>query len=67
MTRAVKPVPLSVTIVFEEPPGELVTRIDKATGIHYATCDLCETEIKMTVSANRRNLFLHRNKDVCHT
>ncbi|KAJ7025828.1 hypothetical protein C8F04DRAFT_1046127 [Mycena alexandri] len=56
-----------VTIDLADPPGTIVTRIDTETRIHYATCDLCGTEIKMTVSANRHNLLVHRNKEGCKT
>ncbi|KAK7037056.1 hypothetical protein R3P38DRAFT_2517108 [Favolaschia claudopus] len=65
--KKAKPLTEPVTIDFEEPYGSITTRIDSESKIHYAICDLCGTQIKMTVSANRYNLLLHRNNEVCKT
>ncbi|KAJ7661525.1 hypothetical protein DFH06DRAFT_1089043 [Mycena polygramma] len=54
-----------VQIELEDPPGTVQTWIDIDTGIHWVSCDLCRTEIKMTVSANRYNLLMHRNHEIC--
>ncbi|KAJ7099828.1 hypothetical protein C8R44DRAFT_859468 [Mycena epipterygia] len=65
-SKKAKQVPTPVTIDFKEDPlGTIVTRIDPDTKIHYAICDLCGKEIKMTISASQFNLLIHRNKDVC--
>jgi hypothetical protein len=40
-SQKAKQVTEPVTIDFEEPPSKITTRIDKKTGIHFATCDLC--------------------------
>ncbi|KAJ7924779.1 hypothetical protein B0H13DRAFT_1863643 [Mycena leptocephala] len=61
--RRVKQVTEPQTIDLEEPHGRVVTRIDPETKIHYVTCDLCGTDIKMSVAANRVNLLKHRNKE----
>ncbi|KAJ7243487.1 hypothetical protein C8J57DRAFT_1556735 [Mycena rebaudengoi] len=61
--KKAKAVNQPVCMELVDPPGQVITRIDPATKIHWVNCDLCGTEIKMTVSANRYNLIRHR--DAC--
>ncbi|KAJ7930265.1 hypothetical protein B0H13DRAFT_1858895 [Mycena leptocephala] len=61
MTKRAMPILQPATIDLVDPPGQVVTRIDPQTGIHWVTCDLCHSEIEMTIVANRYTLLKHRN------
>ncbi|KAJ7752335.1 hypothetical protein B0H16DRAFT_1459931 [Mycena metata] len=64
-SQKAKPVTEPATVDFLDPPGTVVTSIDTETGIHFVTCDLCQTQIWLTISANRFKILMHRNSNKC--
>ncbi|KAJ7938701.1 hypothetical protein B0H13DRAFT_1851287 [Mycena leptocephala] len=66
-SKRVKPATAPVIIDLQDPPGQVVSRIDPETGIHFVTCDLCATKIELTISANTHKLLQHRNTAKCNS